>query len=114
MKQDDLTPEEQRVVDIFRRSRRGVEYGNIDLNFKIFGNKLATADANKFVSYKVPKGNIEAITVAGTLIKNTGIAIKQAPGAIPPALTLTFFFKQDGEVERLNIQDFNRENNKER
>jgi len=34
--------------------------------------------------------------------------------AFPPALTLTFFFKQDGEVERLNIQDFNRENNKER
>lgn len=98
------------IQEIINNARAGVEYGTIHLTLKIDNKHLSTVDTNKYVSYKTIGGNVEALTVIGTLLKNTGIAIKSAPDSTPPTLTFSCFFSRDGECDRLSIQDFKRIN----
>lgn len=98
------------ILDIIKYAKSGLEYGTINLTLKMDNQHLTTIDTSKYTTHKTRGGNVEALTIVGTLIKNTGIAIKQDPEGVPNNLSFTLFFKKDGECDRISIQDFKRFN----
>lgn len=102
------------INNLVKQAISGMDFGTVHMTFKIDNKHLSTVDTNKYTSYRIEKGNVEALTVVGTLLKGTAIATRQSPSSIPPTLTFTVFFGKDGEADRLAIQDFKRTNSEKK
>jgi hypothetical protein len=103
------------ITEIVNQAHQGIDYGIVYITLKKFDKQITTIDSAAVTSHKTPKGNLEALTAIGQLIKLTTAAVKQEivknPKHTPPTLTMTLFFSpKTCEVERININDFHRNN----
>lgn len=95
------------IHELLDNSHRSISHGVVYIAIKKHADTITAADVNKISTYKT-KGNVEALAIAGSLIKAVKQQIIAEPGKLAPNLTFTIFFHQDGEADRVQVNDFSR------
>lgn len=98
------------LEEIIKNAHTDVSYGVVNIVIKKHAGKISTVDSDKNITYKTERGNVEGLTVIGTIIKKTSEALKLRPVDNPPTLTFTVFYDRKGEIRQINVNDFNRVN----
>jgi hypothetical protein len=99
------------LQDFIDNAHHDVEFGAVNFTVKKYGGKIATVDANKNITYKTEKGNVEGMAVITSIVKGTSNSIKLStvPISTPPTLTFTAYFDRAGEIRQINVNDFKRQ-----
>lgn len=101
------------ILDIINKTHQGMDFGVVNVTIKKYGGKIATVDADKQITYKTEKGNVEGLALISTLLKKTAEAVKISPDMpTPPTVTFTVFYDRAGEIRQVNVSDFSRVNMK--
>lgn len=96
------------LIDIINNTHRDVPFGTVYIAIKKYDGKVATVDSNQIVNHKTPQGNVQALSVIGTIMKGLTTSLKELPPEIPPTTTITLFYGKNGEVSRLQVNGFKR------